>query len=79
MKLNDVITPDQLRTRIFGEHGAVEAQKRWYRCFEQVEPYAKMIAEECEKRRIPREIGGAWTGFIVGFVAHLMDEEEHTS
>ena len=79
MKLNDVITPDQLRERVFGACGPVEAEERWKRCFDQVQPYADMIAQECGKRRIPIEMGGVMTGFVVALVAHLMDEEKRTA
>lgn len=76
MKLNDIITPDQLRERMFGNYGPVEAQARWERAFQQVQPFADMISQECAKRRIQVEFGGAWMTLLVCLTDHLQDEEK---
>jgi hypothetical protein len=76
LKLNDIITPDQLRERMFGDYGPVESQKRFERAFEQVQPFADMISLECTKRRVLKEIGGAWINFLVCLTDHLQDEEK---
>lgn len=77
MKLNDVITPDQLRERMFGDYGPIEAEKRYNRGIGQVQPFADMIALECAKRQIPMEIGGAWMNMLICITDHLQDEEKH--
>lgn len=79
MKLNDIITPDQLREQMFQRNDPAVQQSRWEKCFDQIEPFALMIAEESRKRRVPLEIAGQWTSLLVCITNHLMEEEKRTS
>jgi hypothetical protein len=76
MKLNDVITPDQLREGMFNYNDPEKLKERWNRCFDQVEPFAQMISEETRKRRVPIELGGAWMNLLVCLIDHLQEEEK---
>lgn len=79
MKLKDVITVEELRARMFSHQSPADNNTRWQKVFEQIEPYANMIALEVHRRRMPIEIGGAYTSVLCALVDHLIDQEKNIS